>query len=198
MRHSGIYLSKERRLQRPESPVHLILNGFRNQKPGFFDIHLIAETGPGGAVETGSARVQILPRIRPSIEVTSAFNEGAPNTIYQQTTTGAATPLPYDFLLWDRNGDAFTGVTVQQVNSTHALLRRGRKTVGQVFIETPPGATGQLVSTNNASFAILAPISAVPTARLTVSFTAGSVPGDYTVTFRMNGGNSVQMFVTAS
>lgn len=56
------------------------------------------------------------------------------------------------------------------------MLRRGKKTVGQVFIETPPEATGQQMSTSNASFAILAPISAVPTARLTVTFTASVTP----------------------
>ena len=49
--------------------------------------------------------------------------------------------------------------------------------------------------TVEASSVINAPISGVPTARLTAFFRAGSATGEYVVTFAVNGGNAVQMFV---
>jgi hypothetical protein len=178
--------------------IHLILNGFRNpQTPGFYKITVEAETGPNGAVETGSGMVHILPQNRPSIHITSAFNAGSPNTIYQQTGTGQLTPLPYDFLLWERDGSPFEGVTVEMVSANHALLRQGERVFGQVEISAPPGATGQELFTQAPSAAINAPITGLPAARLTVFFRLGSLAGDYRLTFSLEGGNAVQMFVTA-
>ncbi len=176
--------------------IHLILNGFTNPAhPGFYPIAVEAETGPNGEVERGNGTVHILPRIRPSINVTSAFNPGAPNTIFQKTTPGELTPLPYDFLLWDRTGDPFEGVTVEMVNPDYALLKQGNSVVGHVAIETPPGTTEQKVFTQEPSSVINAPITGVPMARLTAFFRAGSAIGKYVVTFALNGGNAVQMFV---
>jgi hypothetical protein len=43
-----------------------------------------------------------------------------------------------------------------------------------------------------------APVKSLPTGRLTVQFTAGDTPGLYTVTLRMNNGNRVTMYVTAT
>jgi hypothetical protein len=175
--------------------IHLFALGFDNPKPGFYDIQVDAQTGPGGASETGSARVQIFPNTRPSINVTSAFNPGSPNTIYQQTSTGAATPLPYDFLLWDSNGQPMEGVTIRMVNANHGQLKRGRSTVGHITIMAPDGATGQEVSTDQPSSLVNAPLLGVPTARLTATFTAGSATGQYEVLFSLNNGNSATMFV---
>ncbi len=176
--------------------IHLILKGFTNPPhPGFYPIAVEAETGPNGEVESGTGIVHILPQVRPSINVTSAFNAGAPNTIFQKTAPGELTPLPYDFLLWDRTGDPLEGVTVEMVNPDYALLRQGRRVVGHVAIETPPGATGQEVFTVEPSSVINAPISGVPTARLTAFFRVGSATGEYVVTFAVNGGNAVKMFV---
>lgn len=176
--------------------IHLILNGFINPpRPGFYPIALEAETGPNSEMERGIGTVHILPRIRPSINVTSAFNPGAPNTIFQKTAPGELTPLPYDFLLWDRAGDPFEGVTVEMVNPDFALLKQGKRVVGHVTIETPPGATEQEVFTEEPSSVINAPITGVPTARLRAFFRAGSATGEYVVTFALNGGNAVHMFV---
>ena len=175
--------------------IHLFAVGFDNPRPGFYDIQVEAQTGPGGAWETGSARVQIVPNVRPSINVTSVFNPGRPNTIYQHTTPGSLTPFPYDFLLWDSNGEPMDNVTVEMVNSNHALMKRGKETVGHIYIKTPDGATGQEVSTQQPSYIINSPVSGVPTARLNATFLAGSATGHYEVTFTLNNGNSATMFV---
>jgi hypothetical protein len=143
----------------------------------------------------GSARVQILPNTRPSINVTSAFNAGSPNTIYQETAPGSPTPLHYDFLLWDSDGQPMEGVTVKMVNKNHGQLKRGRATVGQVTIKAPKGATGQEVSAQTPSYLVNAPLLGVPTARLTATFTAGSATGHYEVIFSLDNGNSATMFV---
>lgn len=67
--------------------------------------------------------------------------------------------------------------------------------VGHVEIETPAGAAGQDVFTVEPSSAIAAPITGVPTARLRAFFRAGSATGEYVVTFALNRGTAVQMFV---
>ena len=79
--------------------MHLILRNFVNPGPGRYELLVEAETGPGGAVKTGVAVVHIRPKPRASINVTSAFNAGTPNTIYQQAAPGATVPFNYDFLL---------------------------------------------------------------------------------------------------
>ena len=178
--------------------IHLILSGFRNPKPGFYRIQVVAETGPTGTVEMGSAHVNIIPETRPSINVTSFFNPGSPNTIYQQASPGELTPLPYDFLLWDRSGSPMEGVTISMINPSLGHLRQGDRVVGHVFISSPDGAFGQEVFAEEASFPIPAPVSGVPTARLTAFFRADSVAGEYVVTFKLIGGNSVEMLVRAN
>ena len=178
--------------------MHLIFGGFRNpRRPGFYRVGVEMETGAlCEGTETGSGKVHILPKVRPSINFTSVFNgPGNPNAIYQQTTAGALTDIPYNFLLWNRRGGAFEGVTVQMVNPTLAHLRRGSRTVGRVRIDAPAGAEGQEVFTEDPSSGINAPISGVPTGKLTVFFRAGSEAGDYVLTFKVNGGNSLQTFV---
>jgi hypothetical protein len=67
--------------------------------------------------------------------------------------------------------------------------------VGHVFIDAPEGATGQQISAAAPSEEITGPVMGIPTARLTTQFTAGSAPGWYVVTFKLTGGNAVEMFV---
>jgi sugar lactone lactonase YvrE len=69
------------------------------------------------------------------------------------------------------------------------------KWVGHVFIDAPYGATGHEISAAAPSEEITGPVMGIPTARLTAQFTAGSAPGWYVVTFKLTGGNAVQMFV---
>lgn len=174
--------------------AHVILNGFDNPSPGWYAIEVAAETGPGGSLETGVGFVQIHPKPLASINITSAFSAGA-NTIYQGTTPGAATPLAWDFLMWDRNGDPAIGVTVVQTNSNNALLKIDRRTVGRVSIDAPPGAAGQTVAGGPSTLLEVAPVLGLPTGQLTVVFTAGDTVGEYVTTLSMNNGTSVQMHV---
>ena len=178
--------------------THLLLFGFRNPDEGVYDIKVVAETGPGGAVETGIGRVEIVDSPQPSISVTSAFNAGSPNTIYQSTATNSLTSLAYDFLLWDGNGLPFTGITIEPVNSTRWDLVKGNQVVGQVVLQALRGATGQELTSGQPSFEINSPVSGVATARLTAQFKTGDALGDYILVFSMNDGNSVVMFVTAN
>jgi hypothetical protein len=176
--------------------IHLI-SGFVNPKrPGFYNIQV--EIGPEGVCthESGVANVHIVPKIRPSVEVTSALNIGAPNTIYQQTTAYNDAPLPWDFLLWDRNGEPMSGVNVEMVNPDFALLKQGNRTVGHIRIQAPVGAVNHKVS-GGPSTEINAPIKGIPTALLKVQFTAGSESGRYTTTVKLHGGNELNMFVDA-
>ena len=139
--------------------------------------------------------MQIVPKIRPSAEVTSAFNAGAPNTIYQIADMWGDAPLPWDLLLWDRNGGPMVGVTVEMVNSDFALLKQGKRAIGDIRIHAPDGALGHAVAEVVPSFEIPAPIKGVPAGLLTVRFTAGSASGRYTTTVTMHGGNALNFFV---
>jgi hypothetical protein len=238
--------------------MHLILNGFKNPPPGQYQIEVTAETGPGGTVERGVGFIQIHPKIRPSINVTSVFNDGTPNTIFQETTPGTQTPLLYDFLLWDQRGNAFEGVSFSPgqprggesyivqaddwlskladkfygdilaypaiwqatnakavgddsfamiedpdlielgqklwIPAEHGQLVKDGQVIGHIFIEAPAGVTGHNVSIVDPSLLINAPVSGLPTARLTAAFTPAE-PGQYAVIFSLNGGNTVQTFV---
>ncbi len=178
--------------------VHLILRSFVNPGPGRYEFLVEAQTGPGGAVETGVAVVHIRPKPRASINVTSVFNAGTPNTIYQQASPGATVPLDYDFFLWDKKGDPAVGVEIRSLNDDHAVLVQGHRVVGQITIDSPPGASGQQVSSLGPSTPVVGPVLNLDTARLTAQFTAGDAPGLYTTTFKMNNGTSAQMFVHVS
>lgn len=178
--------------------MHLILTGWRNPtRPGLYDVEVEVQTGPACEPEHGTGRLHILPKVRPSINVTSAFNAGAPNTIFQTTSPGALTPLPYDFLIWDRDGGPLEGVTAEMVDGNLALLRQGTKAVGHVKVVSPVGADGQEVFTEVPSFAINSPVTGIPTGRLTAKFRAGSETGLYELHFTLHGGNEVTMYVTA-
>ena len=176
--------------------MHLITSGFINPGPGVYDIEVESQTGPGGAWEYGTGRVHILPRARPSINITSVFAGATrPNTIYQQAGINEATPLPYDFYLWDYDDVPFIGVDIEMVNDKHGVMKQGDAVVGHVRIDAPQGASGQTVSTPGPSTPVNAFLFGVPSARLNAQFTAGDEPGPYTVTFSMNGGNSATMHV---
>jgi hypothetical protein len=179
--------------------MHVILKGFTNPAAGTYPIQVIAETGLGGSEETGSFDLEILAAIAPSINVTSALSgvAGNPNTIYQSTSPGELVPLKYDFLLWDGEGNPYVDVDIAATGDDHAFtLMQGGQEVGDVFINTPPGATGFELTTAGPSTMINSPVSALPTGNLTAFFKAGSVAGDYDVTLSFDGGTSVQMFVT--
>lgn len=173
--------------------IHLIALGHINPKPGMYSIDVTSDAG-----HSVSVPVQILPKTRPSVNVTSVLNAGTPNTIYQYTSVGADAPLTHAFYLWDRSGAGMVGVTVDMVNANHALMRQGRRVVGQVFIEAPPGASGHQVRSLGPSVPVNAFLFGIPTALLQVQFTAGSAAGEYRVKYQLNGGTTANMFVRAN
>jgi mono/diheme cytochrome c family protein len=179
--------------------IHLILNGFTNPaEPGSYPVEVTAEVGSNGAEEQGIGILEVLAEPRPSINVTSAFNGEAayrPNTIYQVANPGELSAFPYDFLLWGQDGEALADVTLEALNARHSLLVQGEEVVGHVFVDGPAQTEGYQVATSAASAVINAPVTGFETGRLTVCFKAGTVPGDYVVTFKLNGGNTVTMFV---
>jgi hypothetical protein len=181
--------------------MHLLLSGYFNPKPGMYDIAVEAETGPGGAVEYGVGRVHILPNPAPSVNVTSVFNPPPPfpNSIYQTTTVGTPTLLSFDLLMWDKNGDPLVGAVLEEKNPGHSLLRLdGKATVGHVRIDTPPGASGYgVTATGPSSFLPSAPVFGNPAGLMSFFFEAEQ-SGDYVITYSLNGGNEVKMFVTVT
>lgn len=176
--------------------IHLLLFGFINPHPGHYNVDVIMEDVVGNIIHEGQGKVHIIPKKRPSINITSVFNDGTPNTIYQQTTILTETPLPFDFLLWDREGNPFLDVDIEPVGSgeNSFLLMRDNRMVGTVLIDAPQGASGyDLRSTPSTE--IVAPVTGIPTGHYQVIFKSGNASGVYTITFSLNGGNTLQMFV---
>lgn len=207
--------------------VHLIMNGLSNPGPGNYRIRVEAQTGEGGAWESGSGLMQVLPKARPSINVTSVLVKatsgllGDPacgpgtlppnpdNPIYQNTTTDTAAPFVWTFLLWGKDAEPLDDVLLEQdpKDENHWHIRRGRKTVGHVNIDAPWGASGHWLEVNPLNCTTLMPAAPVigatpgigpqPVGRLDIQFHAGDQPGLYTTTLSLNNGNSVQMYVEA-
>lgn len=206
--------------------LHLILNGVRNPGFGLYQIRVEAQTGPGGAWEYGSGILGVINKTRPSINVTSVLVkalsgqlEGGPacgpgtnppnadNPIYQTTAAGTAAPFPWTFLLWGWNNKPLTDGSLEWISANQAILKSRKRTVGFLFIDAPVGATGYGINVNPLNCPTLmggAPVIAAtpgigpqPVGRLDMSFQTGDMPGTYTTTIVMKGGNVVQMFVTA-
>ena len=173
--------------------IHLALQGFTNPVAGDYEISVVSETGFEGAVEQGSATYSVRPETVPHISVNSILSDKpGTNLIYQEARIREETPLPFDFLLWDSNGEGMTGVTVSPDGKS---LVQGDTVVGSIAWDGPVGNLGQKVFTKEPSKAILAPPISVPTAHLRVHFLAGDLTGHHSVTFSLNGGTSQTMHV---
>ena len=181
---------------------HLILDGFTNPaEPGTYEILVEAETGPDGALETGTGVVTIHPEIRPSINPTSIFAKDADdapngNTIFQESTVGGSPQWDWDFYLFGADGGPIVGAALEQRDDTGGDIVLDGAVIGTYSIEAPEGATGQGVS-GGPSVDATAPVLGKPAGRLTAVFTAGDAAGDYVTTFEMDGGNGLQMHVAA-
>jgi hypothetical protein len=184
--------------------IHMILHGVENPKPGHYRIKVAAETGPDGSLETGSVLLQVMPKDRPSINVTSVF-AGFMNTIYQTTTVNNMAPLEWSFLVWGKKGVALDDVSIEWVDVDEWHVLQKEKLVGHIFVDAPSGASGQDVYLVNSDGLPAAPviggtpgIGPQPVGRLQLQFVTGSEAGEYVTTLMLNGGNSVQMHVTAT
>ena len=214
----------------PVSPgikqLFVMLHGVANPSPGQYRIRVEAQTGPGGAWETGSDLLQVLPNPRPSIEATSVLVKalsgllpGGPacgpgtlppnpdNPVYQTTSVGSDAPFVWTFLVWGDDNEPLGDLWFNWVNANHAQLKRHKRTIGQVFIDAPPGASGHRIEVNPLGCPTSLPAAPVigptpgigpdPVGRLDMQFKAGDLPGDYITTLTLNNGNSIQMVVTA-
>lgn len=188
--------------------LHLLLNGVENPHPGNYPVRVEAETGPGGSLEVGTGLLQVLPRARPSVNVTSVFAAPMPpnpNTIYQTTAAGAPAPFVWTFLLWAGDALPLDEITLRQTAADKFLVRSRGRTVGRIDVDAPNGGLDYQILPGPFSGVLpQAPVIGAtpgigpqPVGRLDLQFVAGSAPGLYTMTLHLNNGNSVTMFVTA-
>ncbi len=190
---------------------HLLLNSFRNPGPGLYDVDLVMQPDPNSAdVYTGTGTVHITPIAEPSANVVSVFS-GAPgvpppfNNPLFQTVTAGDDSLDVGMYLWDKGSsvtdgffNAFVGVDVQMSDPYRGRLVQGTRTVGQVRVTAPAGADDFSLGTDGPSVLGNAAISGFETGILITSLTTDpDVTGEYTVTFRMNGGNTQRLVITA-
>jgi hypothetical protein len=194
--------------------IHLLLFGFRNpDQPGSYPIRVGIFDASDVEVEAGVGYLTIRPDPAPSINITSVFvpddvkggvkggKPPNPNTIYQTAKTGQVSPMPWDFLIWDTNGNAYESVEIVQENDGGGRLVHSGQLIGRFSISSPKGATGQSVSGGPSVGLPGTPVigatfgAPVPAGRLTALFTAGSQPGRYFTTFQLYGGNSATMVV---
>ena len=196
--------------------AHLLLPGFENPKPGKYEIPIRIKLGPSTTsdIMSGIGDVIIIPKSRPSIHAISLFSgpPGPPppffNPIYQEVVQGESA-VRVGMYLWDKDNEAFLGVDLQMVKPSHYLLVQNGSTVGQVRIDAPPGANNYSLTTNtltppgeppdlspSPSVEVPAFITGLPTGLRLVQFTP-DVAGNYTLSFRLNNGNTQDLFVTA-
>ncbi|MEA2001663.1 MAG: FAD:protein FMN transferase [Actinomycetota bacterium] len=125
------------------------------------------------------------------------------NAIYQSVAAGSDA-APVGLYLWDKRSSVadgvinpFVDVAIDMTNQHHGRLVQGNKTVGHVTIDAPAGADVYGV-TGGPSFLGTAAVSGLDVGILVTTFsTDPDVTGDYTITFRMNNGNTQELFVTA-
>ena len=214
----------------PVSPgikqLFLMLHGVTNPSPGQYRIRVEAQTGPGGAWEAGSGLLQVLPNPRASIEATSVLVKALSgllpsgpacgpgtlppnpdNPVYQTTAVSSDAPFVWTFLVWGDDNEPLGDIWLNWVNPNHAQVKSFNSTIGHLFIDPPPGASGHHIEVNPLGCPTLlgaAPVIGAtpgigpdPAGRLDMQFTAGDLPGDYVTTLTLNNGNSIQMVVTA-
>lgn len=182
--------------------LHAILTGFTNPGPGSYPVMLTIDPNNGAATMSGAGTVQILSKARPSINAISVINPPPPwpNSIYQ-TVDLVETPLRWGFYLWDNNSVPYVGVDLRQKNRNHYSMVdvRGRS-VGQVTIDAPKGASGYSIDTpEGPSEKVDGVVLGIPTGLLIAQFHPDlTTPGDYTIRWRLNNGNEQHMFVTVN
>lgn len=176
--------------------LHVNLAGFTNPIAGQYNVEVIAETGPDGAIEHGTGVYTVLANNRPSIHTTSILStKPGTNLIFQNTAIGQESPLPLDLLLWDANGQPMNGVSIAEDGTS--LIQNG-STVGSVSWDVPVGSQGFRVYSSAASTERPAPLSGTPVSHLVANMVAGNLPGKYKATFSLNGGTSQSFFLTAT
>jgi len=185
--------------------AHLLLLGFENPKPGKHEIPIRIQPDPkSDDIMSGIGEVIIIPKPRPSIHAVSVFSgpPGPPppffNPIYQEVDLGDAARR-VGMYLWDKDNEPFLDVDLQMDvdNPSKGLLVQNGSTVGQVRIDAPPGANNYILATEGPSVEVPTAVTGLPTGLLLVEFTPDpAVAGNYTLSFRLNNGNTQDLFVT--
>jgi hypothetical protein len=181
--------------------LHALLPGFTNPGPGSYPVELTIKPDPADpATMSGVGRVHILSKARPSINAISVINPGPPppfpNSIYQTITVGG-TPLLWGFYVWDNDSEPFLGVDLRRKNPDHySMIDEKGRTVGQVRIDAPAGASDYSIDAN-ASVLVNGAVLGIPTGLLNAAFNPDpDTPGDYVISWRLNNGNEQLMFLT--
>lgn len=210
----------------PDDPgikvLHVRGRAFTNPAPGDYAIRVVAETGPGGAVENGTGTLTIRPQVLPSVNVSNALFPQPSNNNWQRVPVNTETPLPLDFLLFGADGQPLNGVGVAPADRarfpryTGGLLVRDTNgdgvldpatdtVVGGIIGAAPEGATGQRATSpvDAAGRPLLSgqltradgtPAPGI----LRVLFRTGTLPGNYTPTVELTGGTSVRPTIVAT
>lgn len=187
--------------------VHLLTPNTTNPGPGRYPVSLIIDPdGTGTDVHSGVGWVKIIPKARPAVSVVSIFSgpPGPPppfyNPFFQTLSAGAATPN-MGLYLWNRNSVSAIGVDLQMSNPSHWRLIQNGQTIGQVWIQAPPGASTFGLTSSGPSVEVDAfPFTlGVKTGLLLTQFqTDPNVAGDYIVDISINGGNSETLSITTT
>jgi len=210
----------------PDDPgikvLHVRGRAFTNPAPGDYAIRVVAETGQGGTVETGTGTLTIRPQVIPSINPTNALFPQPSNNNWQRVPVSTVASLPLDFLLFGADGQPLNGVGVAPADParfpryTGGLLVRDTDgdglldpasdtVVGGVIGAAPAGATGQRAA--SPVDAAGRPVVSGQLARadgtpapglLRVLFRTGTQPGDYTPTFELTGGTATRVTIVAT
>ena len=210
----------------PDNPgikvLHVRGRAFTNPAPGDYPIAVVAETGPDGAVETGTGTLTIRPQVIPSINPSNALFPQPSNNNWQRVPVGTVAPLPLDFLLFGADGQPLNGVGVAPADParfpryTGGLLVRDTDgdgvldpatdtVVGGIIGAAPAGATGQRATSPvdaagrpALSGQIARPDGTTAPGILRVLFRAGDRPGEYTPTFELAGGTATRLTIVAT
>ncbi len=180
--------------------VHLLLNGFTNPAPGEYEIPLQINSGTDDSY-SGVGIVEIIPHARPSANAVSFISGGGPpppfnNPVYQDVALGD-NALATRLFVWDKGSAPFVGIDLTPTGDpSHYRIVQGNKTVGHAWIDPPAGASDYALTTTGPSGEVFNPITMVPTGGLDTQFIPdSSVSGDYTITFRLNNGNTERQFI---
>ncbi len=210
----------------PDNPgikvLHVRGRAFTNPAPGDYPIAVVAETGPDGAVETGTGTLTIRPQVIPSINPSNALFPQPSNNNWQRVPVSTVAPLPLDFLLFGADGQPLNGVGVAPADParfpryTGGLLVRDTNgdgvldpatdtVVGGIIGAAPAGATGQRATSPvdaagrpALSGQIARPDGTTAPGILRVLFRAGDRPGEYTPTFELAGGTATRLTIVAT
>jgi hypothetical protein len=210
----------------PDDPgikvLHVRGRAFTNPAPGDYAITVVAETGPDGAVETGTGTLTIRPRTVPSVNPSNALFPQPSNNNWQRVPVDTVTPLPLDFLLFGADGQPLNGVGVAPADParfpryTGGLLVRDTNgdglldpatdtVVGGIIGAAPAAATGQRAASpvDAAGRPVLSgqiarPDGITAPGILRILFRSGDRPGEYAPTFELGGGTATRLTIVAT